>query len=292
MWDLDYKESWALKNWCFWTVVLEKTLESPLDCKKIQPVHPEGDQSWVFIGSTESEAETPNFWPPDTKSWLIWKDPYTGKDWGQEEKGTTEDEMVGWHHWPNGHGLGWTPWVGDGQRGLACCSSCGRKESNTTEWLNWTELNWTEFALIHRPNIPGSYAILLFMVPDFTSLPITSTTGCCFSFGTVSSLFLKLFLYSSPIAYYTPTNLASSPFRVILFCLFMGFSRLEYWSDLPFPSPVDHVLSELSSISHPSWVALHGIAHSFIDKAMVHVINLVSLLRLWFLVCLPSDGEG
>ena len=97
MWELDYKESWVQKNWCFWAVVLEKTLESPLDCKEIQPVHPKGDQSWVFIGRTDAEAETPGLWPPDAKSWLIWKDPDAGKDWGQEEKGMTENEMVGWH---------------------------------------------------------------------------------------------------------------------------------------------------------------------------------------------------
>ena len=102
MWELDYKESWVLKNWCFWTVVLETTLESPLDCKEIQPVHPKGDQSWVFIGKTDVEAETPIFWPPHAKSSLIWKDPNAGKDCGQEEKGTTEDEMVGWHHRLNG----------------------------------------------------------------------------------------------------------------------------------------------------------------------------------------------
>ena len=106
MWELDYKESWAQKNWCFWTVLLEKTLESPLDCKEIQPVHPKGDQSWVFIRRTDVEAETPILWPPDAKSWLIWKDPDAGKDWGQEEKGITEDEMVGWHHWLNGHEFG------------------------------------------------------------------------------------------------------------------------------------------------------------------------------------------
>ena len=103
MWELDYKESWAQKNWCFWTVVLEKTLESPLDCKEIQPVHPKWDQSWVFIGGTNIEAETPILWPPDVKGWLIWKDSDAGKDWGQEEKGMTEDEMVGWHHQLNGH---------------------------------------------------------------------------------------------------------------------------------------------------------------------------------------------
>ena len=103
MWELDYKESWALKNWCFWTVVLEKTLASPLDCKEIQPVHPKGDQSWMFTGRTDVKAETLILWLPDAKSWLIWKDPDAGKDWGQEEKGTTEDEMVGWHHRLNGH---------------------------------------------------------------------------------------------------------------------------------------------------------------------------------------------
>ena len=119
-------------------VVLEKTLESPLDCKEIQPVHPKGDQSWMFIGRTDAEAETPILWPPDVKSWLIWKDPDAGKDW-RWEKGMTEDGMVGWHHRLNGHGFGWTLGIGDGQGDLACCSSWGRKESDTTERLNWTE---------------------------------------------------------------------------------------------------------------------------------------------------------
>ena len=107
MWELDYKESWMKKNWWFWTVVLEKTLESPLDYKEIQPVHPKGDQSWVFIGRTDAEAETPILWPPDAKSWLIGKDPDAGENWGHEEKGTTEDEMVGLNHQLNGHGFGW-----------------------------------------------------------------------------------------------------------------------------------------------------------------------------------------
>ena len=137
IWELDYKESWAPKNWCFWTVVLEKTVESPLDCREIQPVHPKGDQSWVFIGSTDVEAETPILWPPDAESWLIGKDSGAGREWGQEEKGMTEDEMVGQHYQLNGHGFGWTPGVGDGQGGLACCSSWGRKESDTTERLNF-----------------------------------------------------------------------------------------------------------------------------------------------------------
>ena len=142
MWELDYKESWALKNGCFWTVVLEKTLESPLDCQEIQPVHPKGDQPWVFIGRTDVEAEIPILWPPHAKSWLIGKDPDAGRDWGQEEKGTTEDKMVGWHHWLNGQGFGWTLGVGDGQGGLACCGTVGYKESDMTEWLNWTELKF------------------------------------------------------------------------------------------------------------------------------------------------------
>ena len=140
MWELDYKESWAPKNWCFWTVVLEKTLESSLECKEIRPVHPKGNQSWIFLRRTDAEAETSILCPLDAKSWLIWKDPDAGKDWGREVKGTTEDEMVGWPHRLNGHGFGWTPGVGEGQGGLVCCSSRGRKESDTTERLNWPEL--------------------------------------------------------------------------------------------------------------------------------------------------------
>ena len=139
MWELDSKESWVLKNWWFWTVVLEKTFETPLDCKEIQPVHPEGNQFWSFIGRTDVEAETPILWPPDVKSWHIWKDSDTGKDGGQEEKGTTEDEMVEWHHQLNGHGFGWTLGVGDGQGGLACYDSWGHKE---TRLRDWTELNY------------------------------------------------------------------------------------------------------------------------------------------------------
>ena len=144
MWELDYKENWAPKNWCFWTVMLEKTLESPLDWKGFQPVHLKGNQSWVLIGRTDVEAETPILWPPDAKNWLIRKDPDAGKDWGQEEKRTTEDEMVRWLHWLNGHGFVWTQssqGVGDGQGSLACSGSWGRKESDTTERLIWT--NWT-----------------------------------------------------------------------------------------------------------------------------------------------------
>ena len=140
MWELDCEESWALENWCFWTVVLEKILESPMDCKEIQPDHPKGDQSWVFFGRNDAKVETPVLWPPHEKSWLIGKDSDAGRDWGQEEKRMTEDEMAGWHHQLDGHEFEWTPGIGDGQGGVACCNSCGSKESDTTEWLNWTEL--------------------------------------------------------------------------------------------------------------------------------------------------------
>ena len=140
MWELNYKESWVMKNGCFWTVVLETTLENLLDCKEIQPVSSKGDQPWVFIGRTDAESEAPILWPPDA-NWLIGKDSDAGRDWEQEEKGMTEDEMAGWHHWLNGCESEWTPGVGDGQGGLACYDSWGRKESDTTEWLIWSDLN-------------------------------------------------------------------------------------------------------------------------------------------------------
>ena len=140
VWELDNKESWALKNWCFWTVVLEKTLKNPLDCKEIKLVNLKGNQSWIFIGRTDAETEAPIIWPPDVKIWLIGKDPEAGKDWRWEEKRTTEDKMVGWHDWFSGHALEQGPGVGDGQGGPACCSPWGCKESDTTEWLNWIQL--------------------------------------------------------------------------------------------------------------------------------------------------------
>ena len=140
----DHKESWALKNWCFWTVVLEKTLESPLDCKEIQPVNPKGNQSWIFIGRTD--AEGPIFWPLDVKSWLTGKDPDARKDWRWEEKGTTEDEMVGWHHRPDWHEFEQALGVGDRQGSLVCCSPRGQKELDMTERLNW-KLMFTQESL-------------------------------------------------------------------------------------------------------------------------------------------------
>ena len=134
----------------FLDVVLEKTLESPLDCKEIQPAHPKGDQSWMFIGRNDVEVDTRILWLPDVNRWLIWKDPDAGKDWGQEEKGTTEDEMAGWHHQLNGHEFGLTPGVGNGQGGLACCSPWDCKESDRTEQLNWTELKIATRAATRR----------------------------------------------------------------------------------------------------------------------------------------------
>ena len=159
-------ESWTIKKaecqriyafelWCW-----RRLLRVPWDCKEIQPFHPKGNQSCVFIGRTDAEAETPIIWPPDAKGWLIGKDPDAGKDWEREEKGTTEDEMVGWHHRPDGHGFGWTPGVGDGQGGLACCNSWGHKVSDMTERLKWTELNRLNFYQNHRL---GKSSEVLFM---------------------------------------------------------------------------------------------------------------------------------
>ena len=150
MWELDCEEGWALKNWCFWIVVLEKTLESPVDCKEIQSVHSKGDQSWVFFRRNGAKAETIVLWPLHAKSWLTGKDSDAGRDWGQEEKGMTEDEMAEWHHRLDGREFQWTPGVGDGQGGLVCCNSWACKEWDTTEQLNWTELTETEW----KPGIP------------------------------------------------------------------------------------------------------------------------------------------
>ena len=144
IWELNYKESWVPKNWCFWTVVLEKTLESSLDCKEIQPVHPKGDHSWVFTGKIDVKAETPVLWPPDAKSWLIWKDPDAGKDWGQEEKRTTKDEMVGWHHLLDGHEFEQAVGVGDGQGNLVSMGS-QRIQHHWVNELSCTEMYQTRF---------------------------------------------------------------------------------------------------------------------------------------------------
>ena len=144
MWELDYKESWVLKNSYLWDVVLEKTLESPLDCSEIKLVNPKGNQSWIFTGRTDAEAAALILWPPDVKNWLTGKDPDAGEDWRQEGNGMTEDEMVGWYHWHDEYEFEQAPRVGDGQGSLECCSPWSCKELDMTEWWNWTELNWTE----------------------------------------------------------------------------------------------------------------------------------------------------
>ena len=141
MWELGYKESWAPKSWCFWTVVLEKTPESPLDYKESKPVHPKADQAWIFIGRTDVEAESLILLATWCEELTHWKNPGAGKDWRWEEKGMTEDEMAGWHHWLNGHEFEWTLGVADGQGGLTCCRPWGLKKSDMTERLDWTELN-------------------------------------------------------------------------------------------------------------------------------------------------------
>ena len=149
MWELNYKESKALKNWWFWTVVLEKILESTLDSKEIQPVNPKGNQSWIFIGRTDVEAETPKLWPPNAKNWVNGKDPDAGKDWRWEEKWMTEDEMVGWDHQFNRYEFEQAPGVDDGQGGLVCCSPWTQNELDTIEWLNWTRRYMLLFSSWH-----------------------------------------------------------------------------------------------------------------------------------------------
>ena len=190
MWQWDCEESWVLKNWCFWTVVLEKTLESPLDCKEVQPVHPKGDQPWDFFGRNDTEAETPVLWPPHEKSWLTGKDSDAGRDWEQEEKGTTEDEMAGWHHGLDGRESEWTLGVGDGQGGLACCDSWGHKELDTTEWLNWTELKRVECVLTKKVNMCCNKCWLTWLWDAFTM----------YTYIKSSQIFT---LYTYPIIYFS-----------------------------------------------------------------------------------------
>ena len=178
MWDLDYKECWASKKCCFWTVVWKKTLESLLDCKEIKLVNPKGNQPWIFSGRTDAEAETPILWPPDAKNWLFGKDPNGGKDWRQEEKGMTEDERVGWHHRLNGHEFEQAPGVGDGQGSLVCCSPWGRKESDKTERLNSTELSF----YLHPKDTPESSIKALAQLWGLTGLNSWRTQENCLFF--------------------------------------------------------------------------------------------------------------
>ena len=176
-----YKESWTSKYWCFWTVMLEKTLESPLDCKEIQPVHSEGDQPWDFFGRNDAEAKTPVLWPPHAKSWLIGKDSDAGRGWGQEEKGTTEDEMAGWHHWLDGRESEWTLGIGDGQGGLVCCNSWGHKKLDMTERLNWTDSSIKTIPWLFFPSFPKK---------SYRVLPLWSHSTLCLPFHIISQLFV------------------------------------------------------------------------------------------------------
>ena len=206
MWELDCEESWVPKNWCFWTVVLEKTLESPLDCKEIQPVHPKGNQSWVFFGRTDAKAETPILWPPDAKNWLIWKDPDAGKDWRWEEKGTTKNEMVGWHHWRDGHKFEQAPGVGGRQGSLAFCSLWGHKELDTTEQLNWSELMqphamiFVFWMLSFKPT---------FSLSSFTFIKRLFSSSSVSALRVVSSAYLRLLVFLPAIL--IPACASSSP---------------------------------------------------------------------------------
>ena len=172
MWKLDCEEGWAPKNWCFGTVLLEETLESPMDFKEIKPVNPKGNQSWLFIGRTDAEAEAPVHWPPNAKNWLIGKDPDAGKDWRQEEKRIREDELVGWHHQLYGHEFEQALGVSEGQGSLACFSPWDCKESDTTEWLNWTDPK--EF----RSSSPGGSYTPMFFLALFIVAKIWKQYNC------------------------------------------------------------------------------------------------------------------
>ena len=249
-------ESWTVKKaerqriddfelWCG-----EKTLESPLACKEIQPVHPKGDQSWVFIGRTNAEAETPVLWSPHAKSWLIGKDPDAGKDWGKE-KGMTEDEMAGWHYRLNGHGFGWTPDVGDGQGGLACCDSWGRKELDMTEWLNWTEVNNIVEHLFMFYIL--SLEKCLDLLPIFDQVVwFLLLLLSCMSYLCILVIKFLLVMPTCQPSHFSHVWLFVTPGTVACQApLSMVFSRQEYWSGLPC-SPPGHLPNPGIKLMAPS----------------------------------------
>ena len=241
MWELDYKESWVPKNWYFWAVVLEKTLESPLECKKIKPVNPEGHQSWIFTRRTDAKAEAPILWPPDVKDWLIRKDPDAGEDWRQEEKGMTEDETVGWHHWLNGCEYEQALGIGDGQGSLVCCSPWAHKESDTAEWLNWISILLS--LIIDQKQGPYSCSLLLLLTLQSLGAQekyIEWVKGFFFGGGDMFALWERMrrffvipFLWTDWSATDYPTHSYSAKIIVLriqgsamFFCIFL-------FSDLP-----------------------------------------------------------
>ena len=178
MWELDSKESWAPKNWCFWTVVLE-SLENPVDCKEIKPINPKGNQSWIFIGGTDAEAEAPILWPPDAKSLLIGKDPDAGKDWGQEKTKMTEGEMAGWHHWLNGHEFEQAPGDGKGQGGLACCSPSGHRVRQTqpSYWTTNIQIYNNKYTLPTSSQILRKFQVAWNTVPTPHKFSVNTWPG-------------------------------------------------------------------------------------------------------------------
>jgi len=227
---------------------LEKTLESPLDCKEIQPVHSKGDQPWDFFGRNDAKAETPVLWPPHVKSWLIGKDSDAGRDWGQEEKGTTEDEMAGWHHWLDWHESEWTLGVGDGQGGLTCCNSCGRKESDTTERPIWSDLMFSCHLFLISSASVRSIQFLCFIVPIFAwNVPL------------VSLIFLKRSLVFPILLFYSISLHLSlkTAFLSLLAILWNSACKWVYRSFSPLPFTFLFFLTYLKGSSDKYFAFLH-----------------------------------
>ena len=234
MWELNYKENWVQKNWCFWTVVLEKTLESPLDCKKVKLVHPEENQAWIFIGSMDAEAETPILWSPDVKKWLIRKDPGVGKDWWWEEEGKTEDEMVVWHHWLDGHEFEYAPGVGDGQGSLVCYSSLGSLSEFSTVCCVHTVKG---LGVVNKSEVDVSLELSCFF-DDPTDVGNLISGSSAFSKTSLNIWKFKVHVLLKPglenFAHYFPCIWDECSYVIVW--AFFGFAFLCNWNEIwPFP---------------------------------------------------------